>query len=88
MRVRECTAVVRVFGMVDCTPDFERHPEVMDDASARAGLLAASNLSVSMLSRVGPKLARCNARFGSESAVKGRKIVEADRHRDFKDAPN
>jgi enamine deaminase RidA (YjgF/YER057c/UK114 family) len=25
--------VVRVFGMVNCTPDFERHPEVMDGAS-------------------------------------------------------
>lgn len=25
--------VVRVFGMVNCTPDFERQPEVMDGAS-------------------------------------------------------
>jgi enamine deaminase RidA (YjgF/YER057c/UK114 family) len=25
--------VVRGFGMVNCTPDFERHPEVMDGAS-------------------------------------------------------
>jgi enamine deaminase RidA (YjgF/YER057c/UK114 family) len=25
--------VVRVFGMVNCTPDFERHPEIMDGAS-------------------------------------------------------
>jgi enamine deaminase RidA (YjgF/YER057c/UK114 family) len=24
---------VRIFGMVNCTPDFERHPEVMDGAS-------------------------------------------------------